>query len=128
MASSEKRILINKAKSIAPGVRDIKGAFALRSHNDFARTRTMHIPGSKASEFLRPRVDFIEIADREIDVIGERLRLFTTGNDVNQRQNYWTAIDVVSRRARNPSAGIVKQLRVKLSRFVEIVNLHYYSE
>jgi len=54
--------------------------------------------------------------------------LSTPGGDIDQRQNYGPAIEVVSRSARNSSAGVVKQFRIKLRGFVQIVDLQDYSK
>jgi F420-0:gamma-glutamyl ligase len=74
------------------------------------------------------RINLLKIADSEIDIVRKRLGLLTPSRDVYQRENYGTAIYVVPRGSRNSSARIVKQLRIKLGRPIEVVNLKDYSE
>ena len=41
--SGEKRVFINKAKPIAPGICDVEGAFTPRAHHDFAGTGAVNV-------------------------------------------------------------------------------------
>ena len=127
-APGEERILIDEAKSVAPGVGDIEGAFAPRSHDDFAGAGAMNVLRRKTVQLSGARIDFFEVAYREVNVVGERFRLFATSGDVDERQNYRAAIDVVSLSSRNHSPRIVKQLGIKISGFVQIVDLQNYAE
>ena len=96
LAPGEERILIDETKPVAPGVGDIEGALAPRSHDDFASAGAMNIRRRKAVQFSCARINFFEVAYREVNVVGEWFRLFATGGDVDECQNYRTAIDVVS--------------------------------
>lgn len=68
----------------------------------------------------------VDVADGEIDVVGQRFWLETGSvfaGHIDESQNYWTAIDIVSRAAGNSPPAIPEQLAVKLFSLVEIVDL-----
>src|SRR4029079_3953107 len=82
----------------------------------------------KTAQLLCARVKLFQLRDREINFVRQRFRFLAARSDVNQSQDYRSTVDVVSRRARNSPARIVKQLRVELGRFVQIIDLQDYSK
>ena len=70
LASREERSLINEAKLIAPGVENVKRSFAPGSYDNFAGTVSMNVSVRKAIQCFGLFVNLIEIAGREIDVVG----------------------------------------------------------
>src|SRR5713226_2054307 len=73
-------------------------------------------------------MNVFEIIHRKVDVIRKRFRCFAARCDIDKRQNHRTAIKVMTRRARDSSSFIAKQVRIELRRFVEIGNLKNDSE
>jgi hypothetical protein len=58
-------------------------------------------------------MESFKVLYREIDVVGNRFRLLAARCDIYQRQNYWSAIDLVTGGAGNSSPRIVKELCIE---------------
>jgi hypothetical protein len=75
---------------------NVEGPLAPGTNDDVAGAGAVHVFVRKASQLLRARVDCFQIANGKIDFIGQWLRRFATGRDIDECQNYWTAVDVMT--------------------------------
>src|SRR6267143_1165589 len=128
LLSRKQSILVHKAQPVAPRIFSIERQLAPGSFHNFACGSAMNIVLRQAIEFLGSFIHLLEIADREIDVVRNWLWLKISGGNVDQRQNHRTAVEIVSRAARYPATGIVKQLSVERRRLIQVGYLQSYAE
>src|ERR1043165_4239208 len=126
LLAREECILIDEAKAIAPWIVRVERAFTPGTLYDLAGARAVHVFSRKTLQLARAFVKRFDIVDREIDVVGQRLRLQVGGvlsGHVDKGQDHWTTIEVMTRATRNSPAAVAEQLAIKLLRLVEIVHL-----
>src|SRR5437762_11317254 len=108
LPAGEPRSLIDKAQTIAPGIFDIERKFTAWPLHYLARFLIVKPLFRETVQALRPFVNLLEVAYREVNVIGNRFRLFAPRRHVNQCQNYGATIEIVPRASRYSCATVVK--------------------
>src|SRR6185295_3480906 len=122
----EECILIDEAKAIAPRIVRVERAFTPRTFHDIAGACAVHVFSRETVQLARALVKRFDIVDREIDVVRQRYRFHVDNalsSYVDEGQNHWTTIDVMTGAARNSPPAIAEPLAVKLRGLVEIVHL-----
>src|SRR5258705_1766104 len=111
LPSGEQSSLISKAESISPRVVNVERTFAPGASDHLAGGCAVNIFSRETIEFTCARIHRLEIGHREIDVIRQGFRLNpggATAGNIYERQNYWTAINVMPRGAWDPPPMITE--------------------
>src|SRR5258705_5868607 len=109
--SGEQSSLISKAESISPRVVNVERTFAPGASDYLAGGCAVNIFSRETIEFTSARIDRLEIGHCEIDVIRKGFRFNPSGataGNIDERQNYGNAIDVMSRVPWDPSPMITQ--------------------